>query len=113
MEASVAASLFSLSSLRSPKEKRLILSPFPLLSKALATMSPQLIETTESDTRVVVARFVAALAAGKVRNRERFDGGGLFSSMPPVVVVVKLFLPAILSLSPRADPLIPACIGIA
>lgn len=75
-------------------------------------MSPQLIETTESDTRVVVARFVAALAAGKVRNRERFDGGGLFSSMPPVVVV-KLFLPASLSLSPRADPLIPACIGIA
>lgn len=38
------------------------------LSKARVTMSPQLIETTESDTRVVVARFVAALAAGKVRD---------------------------------------------
>ena len=54
----------------------LSLFPFPLFSlQALVAMSPQLIETTESDTRVVVARFVAALAAGKVRNREeRFDG---------------------------------------
>ena len=54
-------------------------------------MSPQLIETTESDTRVVVARFVAALAAGKVRVRAIFltvAAFFFFSSMPLVAVVV-------------------------
>ena len=60
------------------KRRDFPLFPFFSLQPRVA-MSPQLIETTESDTRVVVARFVAALAAGKVRTKsERFDGGSLF-----------------------------------
>ena len=64
-------------------------------------MSPQLIETTESDTRVVVAReglflvreksFSVATAAGKVRVRAIFltvAAFFFFSSMPLVAVVV-------------------------
>ena len=69
----------------------LSLFPFSVLSELEVTMSPQLIETTESDTRVVVARFVAALAAGKVRVRAIFltvAAFFFFSSMPLVAVVV-------------------------
>ena len=68
-------------------------------------MAPQLIETTESDTRVAVARFVAALAAGKVRKKMN-----LTSLIDAIAVDDWLFLPRFLPLLLSSAQIYDICV---